>query len=785
MDRGILVDRLKFDPINQSNFNRLRYFNYTAKVGLEAKGEAHGGMSLFAASLVCGLASPLLTHTAPLRLIAPLKVAGPDPALPDVSRSGLISLQEASGSSLRRTSGLSSLRYNLSLLSMVALSFSFRAIGVLSFVAVVSSLLPSMVAVRAAGCRHPVLALYVALEGVFYVACCLLAARMSVPGKRRPASWDRAARLQAWQKILADQTQPTKRFVEGWFMRDGHGRGRTAIRATLVALGLVCGEISDEVAVARRVVYEELSIGDVRAWLAGNFFEATPQALQPADHEELDEHIRMLERTTGAALRPTERQTASVRPMLPTVDAVRWLHRPLLYYMLTDAIFGRILTPRILKRRGFIRRRRHGLQYYAFDPSPAAEFGSSVAAASDEADLENWMEDDSDSSMALSSHEAVVFIHGVGVGPAPYIQLLESFISEPYPVPPTPRPSLTGGRATAAAVAAADRASAFAMASRRQVRAIATRLQGSRRVRRLAESAASVLPWELISAASLTIGANASLAVVTRSASAVAVASRIASRGRTVVKAASSSPAAATTPGAAPSAAGTPSPEGEASDQRTTGMGDCSDDTDEKLGPGGLRASSVALGGGGLRWGKALTAGGDLIEAAATLRPPRVIAIEIPQVLGTRSPAQHLALHPMEFASHPAWAILHGPSRVFSCVFSRVFSRVFSTVVRAPSPPLVGVSAHRPKRATLAHSVCECAREAARRRGRAAGRRRQPFAWLSVRVLPAEAEAALAEGPHFDRPCRSHDAPPQDCGRIRVQARHLTLGCRGGVLCAA
>ena len=29
MDRGILVDRLKFDPINQSNFNRLPYCNYT------------------------------------------------------------------------------------------------------------------------------------------------------------------------------------------------------------------------------------------------------------------------------------------------------------------------------------------------------------------------------------------------------------------------------------------------------------------------------------------------------------------------------------------------------------------------------------------------------------------------------------------------------------------------------------------------------------------------------------------------------------------------------------
>ena len=29
MDRGILVDRLKFDPINQSNFNRLPYCNHT------------------------------------------------------------------------------------------------------------------------------------------------------------------------------------------------------------------------------------------------------------------------------------------------------------------------------------------------------------------------------------------------------------------------------------------------------------------------------------------------------------------------------------------------------------------------------------------------------------------------------------------------------------------------------------------------------------------------------------------------------------------------------------
>jgi hypothetical protein len=44
MDRGILVDRLKFDPINQSNFNRLRYCNYTQQADLEFDPE-HGSHS--------------------------------------------------------------------------------------------------------------------------------------------------------------------------------------------------------------------------------------------------------------------------------------------------------------------------------------------------------------------------------------------------------------------------------------------------------------------------------------------------------------------------------------------------------------------------------------------------------------------------------------------------------------------------------------------------------------------------------------------------------------------
>ena len=285
--------------------------------------------------------------------------------------------------------------------------------------------------------------------------------------------------------------------------------------------------------------------------------------------------------------------------------------------MLTDAIFGRLVTPRVLGQRGFERKRQHGLQYYAFEPESEG--------ASDETET------------PLAESEAILFLHGVGVGPAPYIQLLESFISEPYPVPPVPRTSsLTGGRATAAAMAAADRATAFARVSRRQIRSVAARLQGSQRVRRLREGAEELLPWELITAAGKSIRTSkTSRTVVTRSASAAAAAGRIAAK---TVKPVSSAAAAAIA--AAPRVA-------------TAGYTPDSDDESGTAGSGSNATSAdvmaidvsrriEAIDESSAAGVKALTARGDLIEAAAG-RPPRVIAVEIPQACQRIEPRPPLA----------------------------------------------------------------------------------------------------------------------------------------------
>jgi hypothetical protein len=291
-----------------------------------------------------------------------------------------------------------------SLLSAAAFSFVFRGVGQLSVLTVLWTLLrrssPLSVWLTSAAPLRRAVFVWAAAEAVFYLVCCLLATYMSLPGKSEPsAAWDRAARKQMWSKILTDPTTPTTQYVESWFLRKYRPRAVSSALAVLVAFGFA-REDPEEVAAAQRVSYGELSRGDVRAWLAGNFFEARPKDLGPTQRDEVDEFIARLEAAAGPLL-PTEVTSRAVRPMRPCFDPIPWRHHPLLYYLLTHAIFARLVTPYVLKQRGFTRRQQHGIGYYAFAP-PTNE----------------------------ASDEAIVFIHGVGVGPAPYVQLLRCSLDD-------------------------------------------------------------------------------------------------------------------------------------------------------------------------------------------------------------------------------------------------------------------------------------------------------------------------------------------------------------------
>ena len=117
----------------------------------------------------------------------------------------------------------------------------------------------------------------------------------------------------------------------------------------------------------------------------------------------------------------------SISSYCGAMDALQWRHRPLLFYGLTHAIAHGV-TPMLMQRRGFSRRSVGELTYWyragrrqaagkaagkAGEAGEAREAGKSGGGGKAGAD---------DSGAAGGASEALVFIHGIGFGCAPYIE---------------------------------------------------------------------------------------------------------------------------------------------------------------------------------------------------------------------------------------------------------------------------------------------------------------------------------------------------------------------------
>ena len=108
--------------------------------------------------------------------------------------------------------------------------------------------------------------------------------------------------------------------------------------------------------------------------------------------------------------------------MCAYVDDLRWRHRPLFYYGLTHVLWGLFWTPRVMvNQHGFERRIFRGkdragseLRYWYRPPSvPSAGAAGSTGESSADGD-----------------REALVFIHGIGVGPVPYMDFVAQAATE-------------------------------------------------------------------------------------------------------------------------------------------------------------------------------------------------------------------------------------------------------------------------------------------------------------------------------------------------------------------
>ena len=105
--------------------------------------------------------------------------------------------------------------------------------------------------------------------------------------------------------------------------------------------------------------------------------------------------------------------TPGIGSMCAQTGAVQWRPRPLAYYAVSHGIGEQVYTPHTMASFGFTQQREGELNYW-YRPAKAG------AAAGD----------------------ALVFVHGIGLGPAPYAEFLDQCAAPSPNLHPHPNPNL-------------------------------------------------------------------------------------------------------------------------------------------------------------------------------------------------------------------------------------------------------------------------------------------------------------------------------------------------------
>ena len=100
--------------------------------------------------------------------------------------------------------------------------------------------------------------------------------------------------------------------------------------------------------------------------------------------------------------------------MCAQTDELRWRPRPLAYYLVSHFVGRYVYTPTVMRGLGFDHRAEAELSYW-YRPAAGAGAGARPATGG-------------------AGAEALVFVHGVGFGPAPYGPFLDSVADAGTPV---------------------------------------------------------------------------------------------------------------------------------------------------------------------------------------------------------------------------------------------------------------------------------------------------------------------------------------------------------------
>ena len=146
----------------------------------------------------------------------------------------------------------------------------------------------------------------------------------------------------------------------------------------------------------------DIPFGNAQRWLAWAFFEDDWDALSPADMAEVDTLLHHFEQHAGIVLRPG--YNPELKPIRLTLDDVHAVHKPALYYAALSLAHAAFVL--WMRAHGAQRGTAGLLTYWHFQPHAAPSSTSANANAN------------------VANAVPIVFFHGMGVGPAVYVQLI-------------------------------------------------------------------------------------------------------------------------------------------------------------------------------------------------------------------------------------------------------------------------------------------------------------------------------------------------------------------------
>ena len=109
--------------------------------------------------------------------------------------------------------------------------------------------------------------------------------------------------------------------------------------------------------------FDDLSREDVFEFITWAMFTTTPEYIDVEDHSQVDRSIALIEDFIGIRFPPKREGAKKFDILRPSIEPLRAVHKPLLFYLVTQGVFGALLSHRMSKH-NFVRKTEGELIYW-------------------------------------------------------------------------------------------------------------------------------------------------------------------------------------------------------------------------------------------------------------------------------------------------------------------------------------------------------------------------------------------------------------------------------------